>query len=515
MGDYTLLAPLGQGGMGVVHLARDRRTGERVALKILRPQVVGDEEGRARLAREVSSLERVRSRWIAEIVDADPWGPVPYVAIRYVPGLSLHDEILEEGPIAGGDLHHFARCLAEGIAACHEAGVLHRDVKPSNVIMEGRTPVLIDFGLARVADDPKITHTGWLLGTPGYLPPEILHGEDATPATDVHSWAATVAYAATGRPPFGKGPSMAIMDRARRGQFDLTGVPEPLHAVLAAALDPEPARRPRLEPLLDWLRDPQGRPLPIARPAAVVPPAPAPLVPPRVTETLPLAQFHQNASTTLADETDAEERTDPRTPAEWAAPIPPAAPTFAVKGRRLLLWLGGAVVAGALAAAYPWVGLVLLLGFVWLLRSGSMAASEVAQRRVARGAKWYDGPRLILGAPWDLARSVPSTVLLYLWAIGITVAALLICYAAATPLTSALVVAGAVLAAMLWAGPGGDRVRRPLGHVVRPLSGRLRRWAIAMLALVAVGAGCFYSLSARGTDWFPATGRPPISDPFR
>ena len=110
----------------------------------------------------------------------------------------------------------------------HAVGVLHRDVKPSNVLMEGRTPILIDFGLARVADDPKLTHTGWLLGTPGYLAPEILYGDDATTASDVHSWAATVAYAATGRPPFGRGPSMAIMDRVRRGEHDLSGIPEPL-----------------------------------------------------------------------------------------------------------------------------------------------------------------------------------------------------------------------------------------------------------------------------------------------
>ena len=244
MGGYSLLAKIGEGGMGVVHLAR-RGDGPRVALKVLRPHIVGDDEARRRLAREVGSLSRVRSKWVAEIVDADPWAPIPYVATRYVPGLSLHDFVHEEGPIAGPDLIWFAACLAEGVASVHAVGVLHRDVKPSNVLMEGRTPILIDFGLARVADDPKLTHTGWLLGTPGYLAPEILYGDDATPASDVHSWAATVAFAATGRPPFGRGPSMAIMDRVRRGEHDLTGIPDPLRQCLAEALDSEPEAGPR------------------------------------------------------------------------------------------------------------------------------------------------------------------------------------------------------------------------------------------------------------------------------
>ena len=219
---------------------------QRVALKVLRPHIVGDDEARRRLEREVGSLSRIRSRWVAEIVDADPWGPVPYVATRYVPGLSLHELVQEEGPVDGDDLWWLARCLADGVTSVHAAGVLHRDVKPSNVLMEGRTPILIDFGLARVADDPRLTHTGWLLGTPGYLAPEILHGEDATTASDVHSWGATVAYAGTGGPPFGRGPSMAVMDRVRRGEHRLDGLPPGLREIVTAALDPDPRRRPTL-----------------------------------------------------------------------------------------------------------------------------------------------------------------------------------------------------------------------------------------------------------------------------
>ena len=276
VGDYTLLSRIGEGGMGVVHLAR-RPDGHRVALKVLRPHIVGDDEARERLAREVNSLSRIRSKWVAEIEDADPYGPIPYVATRYVPGLSLHDHVHEDGPIT--DLAWFAARLADGLDAVHSVGVLHRDIKPSNVLMEGRAPILIDFGLARVADDPRLTHTGWLLGTPGYLAPEILHGEDATTASDVHSWAATVAFAGTGNPPFGRGPSMAIMDRVRRGEHDLSGVPDDLRDLLHAALSPEPAQRPTLDQIRGYLGiasvEAAGPPMTVPMVAAPVSPAEA------------------------------------------------------------------------------------------------------------------------------------------------------------------------------------------------------------------------------------------------
>ena len=486
--------------MGVVHLAR-RSDGQRVALKVLRPHVVGDDETRARLAREVGSLRRVRSRWVAEIIDADPWAPVPYIATRYVPGLSLHDEVAREGPVRGEDLSWLARCLLEGIAAVHEAGVLHRDVKPSNVLMEGRTPVLIDFGLARVADDPKLTQTGWLLGTPGYLAPEVLYGDDPTPAVDVHAWAATVAYAATGRPPYGRGPSMAVMDRARRGEHDLTGVPSPLREVLDAALDPEPARRPTVAQLLAWLRGhgpaPLGRPG-TPSPALAAAPAPEPA------ETMPLSLFADGSEP--PDEDAVETRLDAL---PWDEPVAEAAPGLGERTRRgVLLTAIGLAAAGGLAA-YPWAGLAVLLVLTWLLRTGSLAASAVGERRRTRGAKWYDGPRLVLGAPWDLVRSVPATVLLGLWASGLAVAAVLVCYAVAAPLAAILSAAGLVLVTALWWGPGGDRLRSPVNRAVRPLAHGVRGWVVA-LAVVGAVAGLLGGLAARGADWRPAGG-PPFS----
>jgi Protein kinase domain len=505
VGGYTLLTQLGEGGMGVVHLAR-RADGDRVALKVLRPNIVGDQEARRRLEREVGSLRRVRSRWVAEIVDADPWGDVPYVATRYVPGLSLHDLVIEEGPVEGADLIWLAACLAEGVASVHEVGVLHRDVKPSNVLMEGRTPILIDFGLARVADDPKLTHTGWLLGTPGYLAPEILYGEDAAAASDVHSWAATVAYAGTGHPPFGRGPSMAIMDRVRRGQFDVDGLPTDLRQVVAAALDPDPHHRPSLDELLAWLRPLTTRP----DDRRTAPPTATAHDP----YTVPLALAAQAGADDVTDVWPGHNRAEPHTLALPPGGVPedhrdeePRA-SFAERLRRGTLLVGLALSAGAGCAAFPWITTTLLLLLVWLLRSGSLAASAQDQRRQYRGRRWYDGVQLLLAAPWHLVQSIPGTVMLALWSLGLAVAAGLVCFAIATGLALSLFVCGVVLTVSLWFGPGGSRVRGPVRRVVDQLAVDPRRWAVALLAVVALAAGLGFRADLTGTSWAPADDRP-------
>lgn len=572
VGPYTLLAKIGEGGMGVVHLARrddgvpGLRGGERVALKVMRPHIVGDEEARQRLAREVSSLERIRSRWVAEIVDADPWAEVPYVATRYVPGLSLHDHVQQEGPVVGDDLLWLAGCLAEGLAAVHASGVLHRDVKPSNVLMEGRTPVLIDFGLARVADDPRLTHTGWLLGTPGYLAPEILYGDDATAASDLHSWAATVAYGALGRAPFGRGPAMAIMDRVRRGEHDLAGLDGPLHDVVVAALDPEPERRPRLDDVLAWLRPQTTRPTPLLA------------APPTLLTTYPIVAVGQEAGAdgpagddpfadSLALVADAPTVVEPAEPAaptrvetvgptrvEPVAPVvpppasrpapPPAAPathvpppvaapwsdpylqpaTYPEPGslaptpvepasggervRRGLLAGAGALLLAAACALAPRVTLAVVVVATWLLRSGSLAASAVGARRERRGRRWYDGPQLLVQAPWRLVQAVPGAAMLLAWAGGLAVAAALVCYAVAAAMPLTLAAMGLVLGVSLWWGPGGTRFRGPLHRVVDPLSRRPGPWvaATAVVLTAALLAGGY--VEARGTTWTPTDDAP-------
>ncbi len=479
--------------MGVVHLAR-REDGHRVALKVLRPHIVGDDEARARLAREVNSLSRIRSRWVAEIVDADPWGDVPYVATRYVPGLSLHEYVAEEGPIRGDDLRWFAECLAEGLASVHSVGVLHRDVKPSNVLMEGRTPILIDFGLARVADDPKLTHTGWLLGTPGYLAPEILYGDDACAASDIHSWAATVAFAGTGQPPFGRGPSMAIMDRVRRGEHDLSGLPDDIRRIVDAALDPEPARRPSLDTLRDWLVD--G--------AMPVVASPAPAAPPDDPYTIPLAlaaSAHERTISFFDDDEETEDAFGSTRFLEEDVPAPRA--SVAERSRRALLL--GALGLGAATgmAAYPWLSLILICLLTWLFRGASLAATAAGARRNLRGAKWYDGLQLLFASPWHAVQAIPGAVLLLLWSLGLGLACGLICYALQAGEQVTLFASGVVVVLSLWLGPGGSRFRGPVSRMVNPLCRRLGPW-LALWVIVVGGALALGILATdRGTDWAP------------
>ena len=243
LGPYRLLSKLGAGGFGEVHLALDPE-GHTVAVKVLHPHVAADDVALARLAREVETMRRVRGPHIAEVLDASLTGDRPYLVTTYVQGRSLGAVVATGGPLRGDELARLARGLAEALGTVHAGGIVHRDLKPANVILSDGEPYVIDFGIACALDSVAVTVSGAVLGTPGYLAPEVLEGGEAGPSADVFAWGATMAYAASGRQPYGTGPATAVAYRVVHNEPDLADVPSWLSPLLAECLRRDPAARP-------------------------------------------------------------------------------------------------------------------------------------------------------------------------------------------------------------------------------------------------------------------------------
>jgi hypothetical protein len=244
VGGYTIRSMLGRGAMGAVYEAVDGG-GHVVALKILHAHLDADPVGRERLRREVLALQRLRHPAVAQVLDAELDGPEAFVVTDLYQGPTLEREIEEGGPLDAVDLYELADQLAGALEAVHLAGVVHRDLKPSNVLITPDGPVLIDFGIAQALEEPRaaLTSPGFVIGTPGYLAPELLDGGAPTPESDWWSWAALLAFAATGRSPFGVRPTDQVLRRSREGRADLVGLPARTARALAGALQADPATR--------------------------------------------------------------------------------------------------------------------------------------------------------------------------------------------------------------------------------------------------------------------------------
>ncbi|MEV0322570.1 protein kinase [Streptomyces sp. NPDC050658] len=242
-GCWTTGPLLGQGAMGRVHVAHDG-AGRTVALKVVHRFLAGDEEFRARFARETAALGAVRGPWTAALVDADPAAALPWLATEYVPGPTLAARVRDDGPLPVAELRALAGALAGALSSIHRAGLVHRDLKPSNVLLSPAGPRVIDFGIARAADGTGLTASGAAPGTAGYAAPEHLTQGVSTPAADVFSLGAVLAFAATGRAPFGGGAADAVGYRTVHAEPDLVGVPEELLPLITACLAKNPAARP-------------------------------------------------------------------------------------------------------------------------------------------------------------------------------------------------------------------------------------------------------------------------------
>ncbi|MGW4407799.1 serine/threonine-protein kinase [Nonomuraea sp. NPDC004702] len=241
IGGHRLLGRLGAGGMGVVYLARSRRLGL-VAIKVIKHDPA-DPEAMERFRREAATLRGLRSPYVAPLVDARVTAPPYWLATAYVRGPTLLRAVAERGPLPPELCRRLLAGLAAAMADVHRHGVQHRDLKPHNVILSPQGPRLIDFGIARAPGQSTITTSGEIVGTPGYIAPEVVRQEPVTAAADVFALAGTIAYAATGRPPFGRGEPMAVLYSSLNADIDVDGVEPALAELIRSCAARDPAER--------------------------------------------------------------------------------------------------------------------------------------------------------------------------------------------------------------------------------------------------------------------------------
>jgi hypothetical protein len=532
--------------MGVVHLARDPQGGL-VAVKVLHPATTESANARLRLAREVETMRRVRSAFVAEVLDADVTGEFPYIVTRYVPGPTLEEMVRSRGPLSGSGLRRLAYGTAEALTAIHAAGVVHRDLKPGNVLLTDDRPVVIDFGIAQSPDATRLTQTGLVMGTPGYLAPEVIEGQPSSPASDVHSWGATMAYAATGRAPYGGGGDsyQTIFYRIISGQADLSGVPAPLVPLLSAALARDPARRPPAA----WLSaQVSALDLSAAGPAATtVGPRPTAVLTganpgpnaagpgpnaaghgPNAAGPGPNAAGHgPNAAGHGPNGADRESGRKGRKAKNTAGPAypgpkqaardvadllppvgyapfpPPAAP--ANPGRPTTAGLAIMIAAVALTLILPVAGLVLSLAVITLLRAADQAQSALAVRRSVRGPRASDMLVVVVTAPLSVARALLTEALMaplaFIAGAVVYVATLALIHGVELPRAGSY--AAAAVVAWYGIGPGSGRPRRQLNRMAGALARTPLTAAVTALAVWALAAAAVIFAVSQAPYYWP------------
>jgi serine/threonine kinase PknH len=542
IGPYRLLNKLGEGGMGVVYLARDAE-GRPVAVKVLGPAVTEDPNARRRLFREVETMRRVRSRFVAEILDADVTSPSPYIVTRYVPGRTLDDVVRNDGPLHGAELERLATGLAAAIAAIHAAGVVHRDLKPGNVMLVGGHPVVIDFGIAHIPDATRLTQTGMVMGTPGYLAPEVIEGKPSTGAADVHAWGATVAFAATGRQPYGSGSYQTVFFRVLQGRAELDGVPAPLLPLVAAALDVDPGARPSAGTLAEhcallrldghgppvaagpngtrhasvavpWHQNVDNSPLQRAgigsawaarQGRAAQPGFPGPAeAAPDVADLLPPVDYQRPGGRLAGPPSGAPASAAAYRPVNGQGQAVPAGARLAGHG---LVILGLGVAAVALSVVLPVAGTALALAVITLLRAADRAQAGLMARRSARGARPSDVLIVVVSAPWTVVRALLADVMiapLALLAAGAAAAAsVAIAHTQTLPAAGSWAAGAAV--AVYAVGPGSRGPRSQLRRMSATVIRSPASMTVAIIATWALAAAVVSSALSQPPVIWPAT----------
>jgi predicted Ser/Thr protein kinase len=529
IGPYRVIEKIGEGGMGVVYLGTDGERG-RVAIKVLGAAVANDPSARQRLAREVETMRRVRNRYVAEVLDADVQGPAPYIVTRYVPGKTLEDTVRDSGPLRGMALDAFAEGLAEALTAIHAAGVIHRDLKPGNVMLDAGRPVIIDFGIAHIPDSIRLTKTGLVMGTPGYLAPEVIEGAASSGASDVHSWGATVAYAGTGRQPFGSGTYQTIFFRVLEGRPDVTGLPPHLLPFITAALSTDPKARPSARWLAGHLGMPtaggamsaQGMAATRVDYAATRTMAPSPAQPPVPLGSRPRSPLvgpparvaYRSPAEAARDVADllppvvpaaAAPRGQTQSPGEAAAAAP-RQPDWQPPALGLLTLAAG-VAAVALSVLLPVAGTAIALAVVTLLRAADRAQSGLAERRSLRGSRPSDIVIVIATAPWTVVRAALTTVMLAPLAIivGLLAAGASVIFTRTGTLPGAGSWAAGAAVALYCVGPGSHAPRRQLRRMSSSVIRSRAALVVAFISCWALALAVVSSAFSQPPLIWPAT----------
>ncbi len=555
LGPYRLQDRLGEGGMGVVHLALDPE-GRPVAVKVLQPLGSEGVNARRRLAREVETMRRVHSPFVAEVLDADVTGEYPYIVTRFVSGPTLDEMVRARGALSGQGLRRLAYGMAEALTAIHAAGVVHRDLKPGNVMLTDDRPIVIDFGIAQVGDATRLTQTGLVMGTPGYLAPEVIEGQPSSFASDIHSWGSTMAFAATGQLPFGSGSYEQIFYRIVSGRADLTGVPAPMMPLITAALARDPSHRPSAAWLsahaasLDmsapgpsatsaYYPDTQTA-IPAgakaaaaaagagAAAAAAAAPRYTPLKTPKqsardVADLLPPVDDQPAKarpginSPNGANGLPASYQGQPQAPYSGQWPDPSGRPATAgppgTTGRpataRPATTAGLAVMVAAIAltVVLPVAGLAVSLAVITLLRAAERAQSTLAARRSARGPRPSDLIVAGVMSPLTVVRALLTEILMAPLAVAVGAVVYGVTLAATHSLDMPRAGAYAAAAIVAWygLGPGSGRPRRQVNRIAGVVARTPMSAVVTALVVWALAAAAVLFAVSQTPYYWPAT----------
>ncbi|WP_062203740.1 serine/threonine-protein kinase [Demequina salsinemoris] len=546
IGGYVVRDTLGRGGSGAVYLVEDGG-GQRAALKLV--DAAEDPVAGERLAREVRALQSLRHPAVPRVLDAEVDGDETFVVSEYIPGLSLFDHVQQHGPLAGAALADLAERIASALEAAHAAGVVHRDVTPANVMMGPHGPVLIDFGLAHREDDQRLTREGLVSGTAGYVAPEVIDGVEPGPVADLWAWAATVAYAMTGRAPFGTGAG--AVSRTLEGHVDLPH--RPGADALEAALGKDIDARPSPAQVVAALRG-ETQVLGVGA-AALASTAVLPAMDDAggassdgaweaQDDATAVLEPYSDDDTTVLEPFPAADDVDHDTDAEvadqhwddehwedqhWDGPREHegdlgdqdrASSSLALEepptpGRPVMMALG-ALAVGAGAALAPVVVFLGMVATAIVARGVHRRAASLAASRARRGKRRGDAVVHTIGMPWHLLRGilelVPSVLLSAL--VGVGAGALMWWLASSELIASGTeagqawghagaIAFGALAAAgTMWVGPWSEGTRdgsRRLAYGLAPTTGVAAAWVV--VSIIAIGV-VIVAVYMRAEPWW-------------